>query len=185
MKLAAEAAQKAMALDDSAPGTHTCFAYLYIMQKQHDKAIASAERAMELSPSGADAYMSMGTALLYACKFSEAIQHFEQAIRLNPFPASGLIRNLAAAYRGVGRYEEAIVQYKKALALEPDDLFIHMGLAVTYIKLGREKEAQAEAAEVLRIHPKFSLEHYAKTLPLKDQSVVDDTIACLRKAGLK
>jgi adenylate cyclase len=85
----------------------------------------------------------------------------------------------------VGRYEEAIVEYKKALKLEPNDLFTHLGLAVTYIKLGREKEAQAEAAEVLRIHPKFSLDHYAKTLPLKDPSVVDDTIACLRKAGLK
>jgi len=85
----------------------------------------------------------------------------------------------------VGRYEEAIVQYKKALKLEPDDLFIHLGLAHIYVKLERDKEAQAEAAEVLRIHPKFSLEHYAKTLPFKDQSVVDDTIARLRKAGLK
>jgi adenylate cyclase len=64
-------------------------------------------------------------------------------------------------------------------------LFIHLGLAHIYVKLDRDKEAQAEAAEVLRIHPKFSLEHYAKTLPFKDQSVVDDTIARLRKAGLK
>ena len=155
------------------------------MQRQHDKAIASAERALELSPSGAGAYMSMGTALLYACRFSEAIQQFEQAIRLNPFPSSNIIRNLAGTYRIVGRYEDAIVQYKKALKLEPDDLFTHLGLTITYIKLGREKEAQAEAAEVLRIYPKFSLEHYGKTLPFKDQSVADDMIACLRKAGLK
>ena len=77
------------------------------------------------------------------------------------------------------------MQYKKALKLQPDDLFTHLGLAQTYVKLGHEKEAQAEAAEVLRIHPKFSLEHYAKTLPFKDQSVADDIIACLRKAGLK
>jgi tetratricopeptide (TPR) repeat protein len=95
------------------------------------------------------------------------------------------MRNLGGAYRAVGRYEDAIAQYKNALKLQPDDLFTHLGLAQTYVKLGREKEAQAEAAEVLRIHPKFSLEHYAKTLPFKDQSVVDDTIACLRKAGLK
>jgi hypothetical protein len=64
-------------------------------------------------------------------------------------------------------------------------LFIHLGLAHIYVKLDRDKEAQAEAAEVLRIHPKFSLEHYAKTLPFKDQSVVDDTVVRLRKAGLK
>ena len=185
MKLAVDAAQKALPLDDSDPLTHTCFSSLYIMQKQHDKAIASAERALELSPSGARAQGSLGSALIYACRFSEAVQYLEQAIRLDPFPSSVTLRNLGGGYRMVGRYEEAIVEYKKALKLEPNDLFTHLGLAITYIKLGREKEAQAEAAEVLRIHPKFSLEHYAKTLPLKDQSVVDDTIACLRKAGLK
>jgi adenylate cyclase len=185
MKLAVDAAQKALVLDDSDSLTHSCFSALYIMQRQHDKAIASAERALELSPSGGRALSSFGTALIYACRFSEAVQYFEQAIRLDPFPPSSLFRNLGAAYRGIGRYEDAIVQYKKALKLEPDDLFIHLGLAHTYIKLGREKEAQAEAAEVLRIYPKFSLEHYAKTLPLKDQSVADDSIACLRKAGLK
>jgi len=51
--------------------------------------------------------------------------------------------------------------------------------------LGREEQARAEATEVLRIHPKFSLEHFAKILPYKDQSVVDNMIACLRKAGVK
>jgi tetratricopeptide (TPR) repeat protein len=185
MKLAMEAAQEALVLDDSDPGTPECFAYLYIMQRQHDKAIASAERAVEISPSGAGAYMSLGAALFYACRFSEAIQHFEQAIRLDPIPSGIIMRSLGSAYRAVGRYEDALVQYKKALKLEPDDLFTHLGLAHTYIKLGREKEAQAETAEVLRIHPKFSLEHYAKTLPFKDQSVADDIIACLRKARLK
>jgi adenylate cyclase len=185
MKLAVDAAEKALALDDSDYLTHTCFSALYIMQRQHDKAIASAERALELSPGGVRPLSTLGVALIYACRFSEAVQYFEQAIRLDPFPPSTLFRNLGIAYRGIGRYEDAIVQYKKALKLEPDDLFTHLGLAHTYIKLAREKEAQAEAAEVLRIHPKFSLEHYAKTLPLKDQSFADDYIMGLRQAGLK
>lgn len=57
-------------------------------------------------------------------------------------------------------------------------------LAVTYIKLGREEEARAAAAKLLRIYPKFSLNYYAKIDPYKDKSVVDDIVACLRKAGL-
>jgi adenylate cyclase len=184
LKLAEEAAQKALDLDDSDPSIHSCYASLYIMKRQHDKAIASAERAMKLSPSGMSAYI-MGTALLYACRFNEAVQQFEQAIRLNPFPPSYIVRNLGSAYRTLGRYEEAIGQYKKALSLEPDDLFTHLGLALTYIKLGSEQEAQAQAAEILKIYPKFSLDHYAKTLPFKDRSIVDDMIASLRKAGLR
>jgi hypothetical protein len=51
--------------------------------------------------------------------------------------------------------------------------------------MGREKEAHAEAAEVLRINPKFSLDLFAKRLPHKDQSVIDNYVDALRKAGLK
>ena len=50
---------------------------------------------------------------------------------------------------------------------------------------GREKEARAEAAEVLRINPKFSLDYLAKANPYKDQSKRDEVVNALRKAGLK
>jgi hypothetical protein len=51
--------------------------------------------------------------------------------------------------------------------------------------MGREKEARAEAAEVLRINPNFSVDYFAKTLPYKDQKVTNNLIDALRKAGLK
>jgi tetratricopeptide (TPR) repeat protein len=85
----------------------------------------------------------------------------------------------------VGRYEESVKQLRKAIELSPNDLFAHLSLAITYVKLGRDEEAKTETAEVLRIHPKFSLDYFAKVNPLKCQSVLEDSIACLRKAGLK
>jgi hypothetical protein len=51
--------------------------------------------------------------------------------------------------------------------------------------MGREKEAQAEAAEVLSIDPKFSLDFWAKTALVRDQSIRDKILNALRKAGLK
>jgi hypothetical protein len=50
---------------------------------------------------------------------------------------------------------------------------------------GREKEARAEAAEVLRINPKFTTDYYVENLPYKDQSVIDNLVDACRKAGLK
>ena len=50
--------------------------------------------------------------------------------------------------------------------------------------MGREKETGAEAAEVLRINPKFSLDYYAKRLAYNDQLHADKLITALRKAGL-
>jgi hypothetical protein len=58
-------------------------------------------------------------------------------------------------------------------------------LAAVYSELGRETEAQAEAAEVLRINPKFSLAVHKERIPIKDPAMLERQIAALRKAGLK
>ena len=185
IKLAVDAAEKALALDDSDPGAHGSLSFLYIMQRQYDKAIDSAKLALKMGPGEARTHWGLGRALLHACRFSESIQYLEEAIRLDPFPPSMYIHALSVSYRFVGRYEEALAQLKKAYAIAPDNLFTRLGFAQIYGTLGREEEARAAAAEVLRLAPKFSLEDYAKTLPLKDQSAVDFIIGGLRKAGLK
>jgi hypothetical protein len=64
-------------------------------------------------------------------------------------------------------------------------ILLHLQLAATYSITGREKEARTEAAEVLRINPKFSLERYAQTLYFKNQADINRTLDALRKAGLK
>jgi len=53
-----------------------------------------------------------------------------------------------------------------------------------YVFAGREDEAHAEAAEVMRIDPQFSLERYAKMVPFR-QALVDQFVEACRKAGLK
>ena len=60
----------------------------------------------------------------------------------------------------------------------------HIGLAATYAVMGRENEARAEDAEVLRIDPKFSWERWIKALPW-DQSKKDRITDALHKAGVK
>jgi len=184
MRLAAQAAQKALALDDSDPRVYRALTNLYLMQGQLEKAIVAAERQLELSPSGAGAYQSMALALRWSERYSEAISFAEQAIRLDPYPPAVTFRHLGSLYFNVGRYEEAITAFKKALQKNPDDIFTHIGLAATYVKLGREEEARAEAKEVIRIHPKFSLANYVKSIRRTDQARVDAYIECLRKAGL-
>ena len=73
---------------------------------------------------------------------------------------------------------------KKALHYQPDLLIVHVRLAVCYAALGREEEAHAEAAEVLRLNPKFSVTNYTKRLSDKDKAAKERYIDALRKAGL-
>ncbi|MFO7739560.1 MAG: tetratricopeptide repeat protein, partial [Desulfatiglandaceae bacterium] len=185
MKLAVEAAEKALAMDDTDPMTYVGLCMLYIMQRQHDEAIAAAERAIELSPSGASAHNALGTALSFSGRHEEAIVFLKKAISLNPFPPTIYFRGLANAYRMAGQCQEAITEYKRTLQQNPDDLFAHLGLAVAYVSLGRQEAARAEAEEVLRIHPRFSVEHHSNTLPFKNKADTELYIDALRKAWLK
>ena len=58
-------------------------------------------------------------------------------------------------------------------------------LAAVYNELGQAAEARAEAAEVLRLNPNFSLEVHRQRAPIKDPAVLEQHIVALRKAGLK
>jgi tetratricopeptide (TPR) repeat protein len=123
--------------------------------------------------------------LYYADRPKDAIPLFEKAIRVNPFGPTWYFLNFGHSYRLTGQYQEAITQFKRALRIEPNNIMAHISLAGTYSLLGSDEEAHAEAEEVLRINPKFSLEYFAKTLPLKNQAQIDRYIEALRKAGLK
>lgn len=61
----------------------------------------------------------------------------------------------------------------------------HLNLAAAYSELGKEAEARAEIAEVLRLNPQFSLEVHKERAPIKDPAMLERHIAALRKAGLK
>jgi adenylate cyclase len=172
-------------MDDSISSAHALLCNLYSIKREYDKAIAEGERAVALNPGAANSLNSYANALRWAGRPDEAIPLFQKAIRLNPFGPAYLYREFGAALRQAGRVEEAVSPLKKAIQIGPDDIGAHLVLAVTYIMMGREKEARAEAAEVLRINPKFSVDTYAKINPIKDQSKLDEFITGLRKAGLK
>ena len=180
-----ELAQKTLAVDDFLPGPHSMLSVLYTNKREYDKAIAEGERAVALDPSGSLAYSDYGYALLFAGRSEEAIPMFQKAIRLNPNVSGNTFVLLGNALRMAGRYEEAVSALKKAIQRAPDHIRAHIGLAFTYNLMGREEEARAEAEEILRINPKFSVDFWAKSSPLKDQSQMNKSVNTLRKLGLK
>jgi adenylate cyclase len=181
-----ELAQKAIAMDDSLADAHALLCMLYNWKRQYDKAIVEGERAVALNPGGYPPLNTYALTLSAVGRPEEAIPLFQKGIRLNPFGPFPIYINFGKALRTTGRFEEAVSAYKKAIQLAPHIIDAHAGLAATYIMMGREKEARAEAEEVLRINPKFSVDSYAKVfVAYKDQSEIDKYINALRKAGLK
>jgi len=181
---ALELVQQALGLDDTLSFTIETLGYIYMQTGQFEKAIAEYERAINLNPNLPDVLARSAIPLTYIGRLEESIASFEKAIRLNPIPPGWYLRNLARSYCMVGRYEDSISTYKGALDRSPNDLYAQAGLTATYSIAGRLNEARAQAAEVLRLQPKFSTGRYAEKFPFKDKAETDRLIAALRNAGL-
>jgi adenylate cyclase len=180
-----ELMQKAIALDDTFAEAYAALGYLYSMTRQHDKALALGEKAVALNPNSAQAHMRYGKILTFAGRYEESIPELKIAIRLNPIPPNLYLYSLGISYCWTGQYEEAIKWCEKAVRQEPNSLFARLFMTMAYSFSGRDEEARVEAAEVLRIHPKFSLENFAKRAGYKNQEDLERFIVALRNAGLK
>jgi tetratricopeptide (TPR) repeat protein len=177
--------RKAIALDDENWLAHSVLSQLYLYRKDHDNAIAAAERAIALNPSGARSYSQLGWLLTLSGRAEEGITLMEKSVRLDPIASDQHLNRLGYAYRVLGRYEDAIEAHKRALRRSPNNLFFHMWLAAAYSASGRKEEASHHAEEVLRIDPTFSLDRYADIHAMKDEAEAERFFADLRKAGLK
>jgi adenylate cyclase len=182
---AMELVQKAIALDDTYAEAHALLGYLFSMTRQHDKAVALGEKAVTLNPNSAESHMRYGKILTFAGRYEESIPELRTAIRLNPIPPNLYLYSLGISYCWTGQYEEAITWCEKAVLREPNSFFARLFMASTYSFAGRDEEARAEAAEALRINPKFSLKNWEKRVTYKNKEDAERGIRALRKAGLK
>ncbi len=184
LKQAAQLVQKALDLDESLPQAHYAMATILMVERQYEKAIDEAKSAVALSPNHANAHAMLARILHYAGRNEEALASIKKALRLDPIPPDWFYICIGSIHQYLGRYEESVDEIKKALHRNPDSLYAHIRLAATYGMLGDEAKGRAEVAEVLRLNPKFSLEHVAKTWPFKQRADLERFINALRKAGL-
>ena len=83
------------------------------------------------------------------------------------------------------QYEQALSVLRDCVLRAPDLRAGHVGLAVTYAQMGQMEEARAEAAEVLRVQPNFTISGTVRQLAaFKDPEDDKHYFEGLRKAGL-
>jgi TolB-like protein/class 3 adenylate cyclase/Flp pilus assembly protein TadD len=180
-----EAAQQMVALQSTSPWAHLILSFAYLWKRQYEQASAEAEQVLALNPTNGGAYAGLANMLSLLGRPEEANGLVEKALRLNPRLSTESFLPLGRVYYETERMEEAIVALKKSLNGSPADLSAHLLLAAVYSELGRDAEAQAEATEVLRINPSWSLGVWRQRAPYKDPAMLERVFAALRKAGLK
>ncbi len=93
-------------------------------------------------------------------RLDDAIDHYEEALRLKPdfAEAHDNLGNALAALPG--RLREAVAQHEEALRLKPDSAEAHNNLGLALAKMqGRLNDAAAEYEAALRLRPDYAEAH--------------------------
>ena len=104
----------------------------------------------------------------------EAIRSFERAIRLSPFDPLLFVTltEMAIAFIGLGRFDEAVAAAKKALSQNQTFAPSYRCLTTALAHLGREAEARQAAAPLLELKPDFRISNWVAHSGRRQRSVV-------------
>jgi len=187
LKLAEELAQKTLTVNDSDATAYATLSLVYMARRQHEKAVAYGEKALELSPNFADVNVMIALPFYYSGRPQEAIELVKKAMRLSPYYPDWYLPVLGHAYRLTGQYKEAIDALESwRERANPRSELPYLMLAFTYAEAGREEDANKAVVEILKRKPKASIEGYAKSnfFAYKDPAEIKRALDSLRKAGL-
>jgi adenylate cyclase len=176
--------QRSIVLDNSNALAYAIMSLAYTVKREYDLSITAAERALALDPNSAFGHHSMALALTASGKPAEGLVATHKAMRLDPRHRDLYSFSEGLAYTLLGSYEEAIPPLKTYLTRYSFDVGAHLVLIACYVELGRNEEARAAAAEVMRINPQFSLAAQKQISTIKEP-LRDRLYADMAKAGLK
>jgi adenylate cyclase len=127
-----------------------------------DTGLSTAEHAIALDNSLADAHMARGLVLTYMRQFNEAERELKFALDLDP-ESPGANYTFALLMSRTGRASEAIPYFKAATASFPNDSAPAANLTLTYLHLG-DMEGTRESAKLLLARCQKELEQNAISL---------------------
>jgi len=174
---------RAVAIDPNSTPSNYFIAALYAARGDRDKALAYLQRTSKIDP--ASLWVSNFACELYRYfgLFDEATAAGERALQLDPTFAHYGEPSLAALYREMGRFDDAIALYQKAREFTGRPGF---GLAITYARMNRRKEALETLNAAIAgwgYRPGDAIAHVHVTLGAHDDAIRELERACEQRSS--
>jgi len=118
--------------------------------------VASAERAVALDSTLADAQIAIGAALARRMRLQDGLVHFQKAVAIEPSSEAGH-RMLGFQLLDVGRTDEGLAEVRQASQLDPLAKSSAGGVSLALVTARRFPEAEAAAHHLFGLDSTFSL----------------------------
>ena len=130
----------------------------YLKKEQRQEARQSFERAVKLPATYPDtlpkAWNNLGLLAAEEGRMTDAIQNFQQALRLNPDYLVPL-ENLGNAYRQQRQWDQARAAFERALTVNPESPGANYGLAMVYAASDDSEHTYEYLQKALQFRPDY------------------------------
>ncbi len=116
------------------------------------------KKKVQQSPEEIQTYFNQGREFEINGKLLEAERTFKEILRLNPKFHKAYIQ-LGMLYQKQKRFGDAVVEFKKALEIEPSSI-AHKNLGIAFTKLGKNRKAVKEFEAVIEMNPNSEDIHF-------------------------
>ncbi len=122
------------------------------------KALAAAQKAVELDDILAEAHTSLGRALASDLQLSAAISEFKRAVELNPSYATAR-QWFGECLQSQGHVKDALAELKRAQEVDPLSLVNNALVGFALDTIGQSDEAIAQLRRTIEMDPSFANSH--------------------------
>jgi adenylate cyclase len=181
------AAQRAVELDDRDWLAHGLLGMGWIwLHRRFDVAQEEEMRAVSLNPSAPLARHFLACTFEFTGEPARAIPQLQTIHRLDSGYqfASIAVADEALCHLLMGETEAAATLAAKAVQMQPANVRARQRLVAALALLGRDSEARAAMAELLRLQPDLGVAYIEATYPFAIASERELFVAALRRAGL-
>ncbi len=130
----------------------------YLKKEQHEEARQSFERTVKLPATYPDtlpkAWNNLGLLAAQEGRMTEAVEFFQQALRLNPDYVVAL-ENLGNAYRLQRQWDQARTTFERALNVNPESPGANYGLAMVYAAHDDSEHTYEYLQKALQFRPDY------------------------------
>jgi TolB-like protein/DNA-binding winged helix-turn-helix (wHTH) protein/Tfp pilus assembly protein PilF len=146
------------------------------------KGKVAAARALELDDTLAEAHTAAAyISYQYERNFAGAETEFKRAIQLNPNYAHAH-HWYALQLMGMGRFDEAVAEIRRAQEMEPLSLVINVGAGWIFYHARRYDQSIEEFRKVIDLDPNFARAYWAIEEPYEQKGMYEEALAALAKA---
>ncbi len=167
---------------------HMSQGYEFVIQGKYEDAITKYQQVLKVEPNHVRANYNLGLIYSMQGKYEDAIDTYQKVIDLSSDDGVGnnwtaySYLNLGDIYKKQGKLDDAIDRFQQAIAVAPNQAWVHISQAMIHLTQSRPDDAITEYQKAIKGQPNNAGIYYGLTRAYSLKNEKEVSIQWLQKA---